>query len=118
MLFQNHQKKVRTGNTLNTSIRVALVKNIEFHRNGAKVIVKNDKIDFMDDGYFKTGPFLVKLEKDKLIVNCKQNTENLTMNSDNMIKKSNQEIQLKGNSELALNDEFIFNANEILVISN
>ncbi len=93
-------------------------KNIEFHRNGAKVIVKNDKVDFMDDGYFKTGPFLVKLEKDKLIVNCKQNTGNLTMNSDDLIKKSNQEIQLKGNSELALSDEFIFNANEILVISN
>ncbi len=93
-------------------------KNIEFHRNGAKVIVKNDKVDFMDDGYFKTGPFLVKLEKDKLIVNCKQNTGNLTMNSDDLIKKSNQAIQLKGNSELALSDEFIFNANEILVISN
>jgi hypothetical protein len=92
-------------------------KNIEFHRNGAKVIIKRSRVDFMDDGYFRTGPFLVRLEQDKLIISTNKDIDKLTLDSENL-EKNNQEIHLNGSSELALNDEFIFKANEIVVISN
>ena len=57
-------------------------RNIKFGRNGAEVKIKKGKIKFMKDGYFKTGPFSVKLEQNKLIINFENNLEKLTMITD------------------------------------
>lgn len=92
-------------------------RNVKFKRNGAEVSIKRGKIAFMENGYFKTGPFLVKLEQDKLIVSSDEEISSLTIASENL-DKNNHGTHLIGNSILSLNDNYIFKANEIVILAN
>lgn len=86
--------------------------NIYFKRNGVEVDIKNDKVVFLKDGYFKTNTSIVKLEQGKLVVSTSEELSGLKYSAEKMEKKEDK-LFLMGNVLVTFPNKSTFKANEI-----